>query len=38
MSRSQRHEILRLAIEGVLFFRGHLATLVQHAGEEAWKR
>lgn len=37
MSRSLRHEILRLSIEGVLFFRSHLATLVHTAGEGSWK-
>lgn len=30
MGRSLRHEILRIAIEGVLFFRGHSRTLGRH--------
>ena len=36
MGRSLRHEILRLAIEGVLLFRGHSRTLGRH--ETAWRR
>jgi len=37
MDRSLRHKVLRFAIEGVLFFRSHLATLVQTAGDESWR-